>query len=54
MADEPRRATIDTLTDFLRDKPKFATLAKEWIEAQGDPDALCDFINQRLDSIKLC
>jgi phage terminase large subunit GpA-like protein len=27
---------------------KFATLAREWLEAQGDPDALADFINQRL------
>ena len=27
---------------------KFATLAKEWIEAQGDVQALADFVNQRL------
>lgn len=27
---------------------QFGTLAAEWIEAQGDVDALCDFINQRL------
>lgn len=26
----------------------FAKLAAEWIEAQGNPDALCDFINQFL------
>jgi hypothetical protein len=26
----------------------FGQLAKEWVEAQGDPQALCDFINQRL------
>lgn len=26
----------------------FGLLAKEWIEAQGDPNALCDFVNQRL------
>lgn len=27
---------------------KFGLLAAEWIEAQGDPDALCVFINERL------
>jgi phage terminase large subunit GpA-like protein len=27
---------------------RFSQLAREWVEAQGDPDALCDFINQRL------
>lgn len=27
---------------------KFGTLAAEWIEAQDDPQTLCDFINQRL------
>jgi phage terminase large subunit GpA-like protein len=27
---------------------KFGTLAAEWIESQGDPNALCDFVNQRL------
>jgi phage terminase large subunit GpA-like protein len=26
----------------------FSQLAAEWMEAQGDPQALCDFINQRL------
>ena len=27
---------------------RFADLAAEWLEAQDDPQALCDFINQRL------
>lgn len=29
----------------------FSELASEWIECQGDPDALADFINQRLAEV---